>query len=248
MNKQKSIAFATALVLMAGGVILLNHFRSHRILGLPGVKTAPMAASANLKVLLPEQVLDYNSEEVETPAIVTNTLPKDTSFGQRHYKAPDGFEAVINVVLMGTDRTSLHKPQFCLEGQGWTIDQRASTSTKVAMNRPVAYDLPVVKLIASKEGLIDGQRVVARGIYVYWYVADGAMSASTSGFERMWWMTWKLLRTGVLQRWAYVSYFATCAPGREDVTFDRIKQLIAASAPEFQLTPSAREASVAASQ
>jgi hypothetical protein len=248
MKKQKSIAFATALVLMAGGVILLNHFRSHRELGLPGVKTAPIAGSANLKVLLPERVLDYNSEEAEIPAIVTNTLPKDTSFGLRIYKAGDGFETQVNVVLMGTDRTSLHKPQFCLEGQGWTIDQRASISTKVAMKRPVPYDLPVVKLIATKEGLIEGQRVVARGIYVYWYVADGAISASASGFERMWWMTWKLLRTGVLQRWAYVSYFATCSPGREDATFNRIKELIAASAPEFQLTPPPGETAVAASQ
>jgi Protein of unknown function (DUF3485) len=246
MKKQKSIAFAMALVLMAGGVILLNHFRSHRELGLPGVKTASIAGSANLKVLLPEQVLDYNSEEVEIPAIVTNTLPKDTSFGQRIYKAGDRFETQVNVVLMGTDRTSLHKPQFCLEGQGWTIDQGASTSTTVAMKRPVAYNLPVVKLIASKEGLIDGQRVVARGIYVYWYVADGTISASTSGFERMWRMTWTLLRTGVLQRWAYISYFATCPPGREDATFNRIKELIAASVPEFQLTPAPHEAAVAA--
>lgn len=247
MKKQKSIAFATALVLIAGGVILLNHFRTHRKLGLPGVKTAPIAGSANLKVLLPERVLDYDSEETEIPEIVTNTLPRDTSFGQRIYKAGDGFKTQVNVVLMGTDRTSLHKPQFCLEGQGWSIDQLASISTKVAMKSPVPYDLPVVKLIASKEGLIDGQHVVARGIYVYWYVADGAISASASGFERMWWMTWKLLRTGVLQRWAYVSYFATCPPGQEEATFKRIKELIAASAPEFQLTPAPGETALAAS-
>jgi len=246
MNRQKWVIFGAALVLMAGGVTLLGHLRSHQRLGLPAVKTTPIAGSANLHVLLPERVLDYDSAEVEIAEIVTNTLPRDTSFGQRLYKAPDGFEILGNVVLMGKDRTSLHKPQFCLQGQGWNVDQNASRSMTIGVQKPVSYDLPVVKLIATKEDSVGGKRVLARGVYVYWYVADGALSASTSGFQRMWWMTWNLLRTGVLQRWAYVSYFAACPPGQEDAAFERIKQLIAASVPEFQLTPAPRETPVAA--
>ncbi len=246
MNKQKWVVFTTALCLMAAGVGLLSHLRSHQKLGRPGVKTVPIADGSSVRVVLPPHVLNYDSQEIEQDAIVTNTLPKDTCFGQRLYKAPDGFETAVNVVLMGTDRTSLHKPQFCLEGQGWSIDQAASLTTKVPIQRPVLYDLPVVKLIARKQTEIDGQRTLACGVYVYWYVADGALSASTSGFQRMWLMTWNLLRTGVLQRWAYVSYFATCAPGQEDATFERMKTFIAASAPEFQLTPAPRETPVAA--
>ena len=46
-----------------------------------------------------------------------------------------------------------------------------------------------------------------------------------------------LFRTGVLQRWAMISYFAVCAPGQEEATFERLKKFIAASAPEFQLVP-----------
>jgi hypothetical protein len=46
-----------------------------------------------------------------------------------------------------------------------------------------------------------------------------------------------LLRTGVLQRWAYVSYFSVCEPGQEDATFARMEKLIAASVPAFQLPP-----------
>jgi len=246
MKNQKWVVFTVALSLMASGVGLLSHLRSHQRLGLPGVRTAPIAGSANLDIVLPEQVLDYDSEVLEIPAIVTNTLPKDTSFGQRLYKAPDGFQALVNVVLMGTDRTSLHKPQFCLEGQGWTIDQGASSTTTVQVQRPVQYDLPVVKLIATKKIEENGQRLIARGVYVYWYVADNALSASASGFQRMWWTTLNLLRTGIMQRWAYVSYFAACAPGQEEATFERMKTFIAASAPQFQLTPAPHEAAVAA--
>ncbi len=99
-------------------------------------------------------------------------LPQDTSFGQRLYRAPDGFQTSVSVVLMGSDRTSLHKTEFCLEGQGWRIDRSASKETTVPMDRPYAYDLPVMKFIATKEVTVNGQSVTARGIYVLWFVAD----------------------------------------------------------------------------
>jgi hypothetical protein len=60
---------------------------------------------------------------------------------------------------------------------------------------------------------------------------------TTDNFQRMWWLARDLLRTGVLQRWAYVSYFSVCAPGQEDAAFERMNKLIAASVPEFQAPP-----------
>jgi hypothetical protein len=86
-----------------------------------------------------------------------------------------------------------------------------------------------------------GQPVTVRGVYVYWFVADGALSGDMSGRERMWWMAKHLLQTGELQRWAYVSCLAVCLPGQEDATFERVKKFIAASVPEFQMTPKAGE-------
>jgi hypothetical protein len=153
----------------------------------------------------------------------------------------------LSVVLMGGDRTSLHKPQFCLEGQGYRIDQAASSEENIHIDRPYPYDLPVVKLLSTKEAVdANGRKQGWRGVYVYWFVADGAVSASVSGFERMWWMARELARTGVLQRWAYVSCLARCAPGQEEATFQRMKQLIAASVPDFQLTPSAPQTTASA--
>jgi hypothetical protein len=46
-----------------------------------------------------------------------------------------------------------------------------------------------------------------------------------------------LLHSATLQRWAYVSYFAGCEPGGEAAAFERVKRLIVASVPEFQLPP-----------
>jgi hypothetical protein len=68
-------------------------------------------------------------------------------------------------------------------------------------------------------------------------VADDALSNDRSGFGRMWSMARQLVFTGVLQRWAYVRFYAFCEPGQEDATFAQIKQMITASVPQFQLTP-----------
>lgn len=240
MNKQKTILLALTLAMIAGTGWFLAHIHSFQRLGKPGVKTRPLAGSQNLEVVLPEHVLDYDSEPIPLAEIVTNTLPPDTSFGQRAYTAPDGFWIQTSVVLMGGDRTSLHKPQFCFEGQGFQLGPSAYSTQAVPIERPYPYELSVGRLIGQRQGV--------RAVYVYYYVADGALSASATGAQRMWWMARDLIRTGVLQRWAYVSYFASCEPGKEEATFERMKTFIAASAPEFQLTPSAREAAVAASK
>jgi hypothetical protein len=239
MTQRKWLLFGVALLLIGGTAGFLSHLRLHQALGKPGVKTHPVPGSIRLQVDLPERVPGYESQFVATDEITSNTLPQDTSFGERVYTAPDHFQMAINVVLMGADRTSLHKPQLCLSGQGWMIDHTASEETAVAIERPFPYDLPVVKLVANGDKMVEGRRQTYRGIYVYWFVADDSMSASISGMERMWLMASNLLRTGVLQRWAYVSCFAVCLPGQEDATFERMKKLIAAAVPEFQLTPRA---------
>jgi hypothetical protein len=236
MNKQKWIILLSTLALIGGTATVLAGLRAKQKLGPPAVKTNPLPDDPQrLEVLLPERVLDYTSESVEVAKIVLDTLPRDTSFGQRRYKAPDGFVADMNVVLMGTDRTSLHKPEFCLEGQGWHVDAASGGVSTIHMERPCAYDLPVMKLMARREITDNGQPVSLSGIYVYWFVAPNEYTAHH--WQRMWWMAEDLLRTGVLQRWAYISCFHVCPPGLEDASFERMKKLIAASAPEFQLTP-----------
>jgi len=239
MNRKNTVIFAIALLLIGGTAGLLTNLRAHQKLGLPGVKTTPLAGSIRLEVELPSDVMDYDSEPVPEPQIVLDYLPKDTSFGQRLYTAPNGLQTMVNVVLMGTDRTSLHKPQFCLQGQGWRIDDNVSREVNVHLDRPCSYDLPVMKLLASRVVTLKGQQVPLRGVYVYWFVAQDQFTAKH--WQRMWWMARDLFRTGVLQRWAYVSCLSVCSPGQEEATFEQMKKLIIASVPEFQLTPEVRQ-------
>jgi hypothetical protein len=237
MNKQKWIIVILALGLMGGTAALLTRLQATQKLGQPAVKTTPIPGSQRLQVQLPERVLDCASEAIEVDKTTLGWLPQDTSFGQRVYKATDGFQTAVNVVLMGSDRTSIHKTEFCLEGQGWVIDRGATEQMTVRMDRPFPYDLPVMRFVATKQVTVQGQPVTARGIYVLWFVADND-EYTARHWQRMWWMARDLCRTGVLQRWAMIAYFTACAPGQEDATFERMKKFIAVSAPEFQLVPS----------
>ncbi len=233
MNPQKWILAVVAIALTAASAGVLIRLKSHQRLGAPGVKTVALPDGRIARVELPERVLDYESKFILPEAIVTNILPRDTSYGQRLYTAPDGFWIQISVVLMGSDRTSLHKPEFCLRGAGWQID--SSEELTVPMTRPHPYDLPVIRKLVTKQVEINGQPTTARGIYVYWFVADHALSGDANGAQRMWWMARNLLTTGVLQRWAYVTCFAVCPPGQEEAAFERMNKFMAAAVPEFQL-------------
>ena len=143
-----------------------------------------------------------------------------------------------SVVLMGQDRTSIHKPEYCLPGQGFTIDLREVVT--IPIQQPHIYDLQVMKLTTSKTALDrNGREVPVRGVYIYWFVADGKLA--THHLDRMWMMTKGLLSEGVLQRWAYVTYFAICNPGDEDATFDKMARFIAESVPKFQTTTGPRK-------
>lgn len=246
MIRRKWVLLGVVFLMMGGAAGMLAHLRAHQKLGRPGVRTSPLPGSNRLQVELPERVLDYKSEAIAVEKLVLDFLPADTSFGQRLYTAPDDAWIRLSVVLMGSDRTSLHKPQYCLGGSGLRIEEALSTEEKVPIERPRPYDLPVTKLITTAVGSVSDPRDAPRVIYTYWFVADGEVTARHS--QRMWWMVRDLVRTGVLQRWAYVACFAACAPGQEDATFERMKRFIAAAVPEFQLTARPAEAAVAAGQ
>jgi hypothetical protein len=227
------------LALVSGTAWFLSGVKRNQRLGEPGlivVNEPTFNPEGRLiqtnSVFLPRDVPGYASVEVAITDAEADWLPEDTVYGRREYKSNDHFRALCSVVLMGMDRTSIHKPQYCLTGQGWLIEK--SETAVVDIPKPHPYDLNVMKLTASKQ-VEDksGRALQVKGIYVYWFVADGQLTHQHG--ERMWWMARDMVLTGVLQRWAYVTYFSVCLPGQEEATYIRLKELIAASVPEFQL-------------
>ena len=231
---QKWVILFVVLVLIAGTAGALTWLRAHQILGQPGIRATPIPGSPRMKIDLPERVLDFTSTNVPESEVELGYFPKDTSYVRRIYQLPEGFWVSGTIILMGADRTSIHQPKYCLPGQGWHIDDEQQM--KLSIDGPPAYELPVMKWIVSTTApMPDGRQQDLRGLYVFWFVADNEQTTSDARFQC--YLFRDLLFSGVLQRWAYVSYFAVCAPGQEEATFARMKKLIAASVPEFQLPP-----------
>ena len=70
---------------------------------------------------------------------------------------------------------------------------------------------------------------------MYWFVDADRYTPLHA--QRLLWMAQDVLLKGELDRWAYITFFSVCAPGQEDATFERMKKLITAAVPEFQLVP-----------
>ena len=199
-------------------------------LPLPGEDGKPVTSQS---ISFPETVGDFRSTLKPITKMELDWLPRDTIFGRRAYSAKDGFEALVTGVLMGTDRTSIHKPEFCLPSQGFRIVR--SLSKEIRVDRPHPYSLPVMRLDALREGkLANGQMARVGAVYVYWFVSENRLS--NDHLQRMGWLALDLIRTGELQRWAYVGCLALCHPGQEDATYVRLERLIQGIVPEFQST------------
>jgi hypothetical protein len=247
MNRRAVILTSVLLVMIGAAAAFIRLNRSWQHLGKPGVLVADQPLYAvdatlatnepflvtNISIPLPEKVLDFESHAEPVRKMELDLLPKDTTFGRRSYHRTNEPPIACQVVLMGADRSSIHKPQFCLRGTGFTITE--STPMKVPITQPHHYDLPVRRLKLRRQ-FSDNTGAVqsSYGIFVYWFVADGKLT--DSHYERVLLTARDLLTTGVVQRWAYVLTFTPCASGQEDAAYERVKEFIAAAAPKFQIT------------
>jgi len=237
MKNQKWLILFVVFALIAGTAGILSWLKGHQRLGNPGIIAARIPGSALMKIDLPECVLDYTSTNAPESELELGYFPKDTSYARRLYQAPDGFGVSTIIILMGADRTSIHRPEYCLLGQGWSIEKK--TRVIIPVDGEFHYELPVMKWVISKTfESRDGQKQKIMGIYVFWFVADN--EEATGNIQLQYYLMRDLLCGGVLQRWAYISCFAVCAPGQEDAAFERMRKLIAGSVPQYQKPPRSR--------
>ena len=235
MKQSKWLVLAVALCMTAatGGYLAHQHMR----LGAPGVKVGPGLlydetghVAARQSVLLPEIIPGFRSKNLPVTRVELGALPKDTTFGRKMY-SNGHLNVQTSVVLMGSDRTSIHQPQYCLDAQGWRIEK--TDPVLLQMEHPSPYQMSVLKLTASREEKDKfNQPIQWKGIYVYWFVSGDRITSNQGA--RLWSIAKTVLEKGELERWAYISYFATCLPGQEEATFEQLERFIQASAPEFQ--------------
>lgn len=235
MTREKGMVVAVAVLLIAGTALALGYLKRHQRLGEPGVKVVAVPLldehgeeAAKETVYLPAEVEGYESRTIPMQRLVLDYLPPDTVYGQRRYQAEDGFWIQTSAVLMGADRTSIHQPQYCVTGVGYRIVQEEADLIRLEDG----MELPIRKLVAHGEFRGPNDTIVERNqVLVYWFVTKGSLTADHE--DRMWRLAMEQLKTGVLQRWAYITFQAPAIRGREDEAFARVVEFIRKTAPQF---------------
>ncbi len=235
--RSSNILAVMALALIAAAAWLVAGLASRQVLDAPGVAVSSLPLLdkegklvRSNSIALPKDLPGYTFERLPISEIELGSLPSDTIFGRGRYALLDGSWVQINVVLMGTDRTSIHRPEYCLTGVGWRI----RSQTELPFGGPGPGPGRVQRFDCRLKTEMNGRPVDVGGVYVFWFVSRDKETASH--WERQWWMVRDLVTRGVLQRWAYISFFSPCAPGEEDAAYQRVSELIRRVHPYFGVT------------
>jgi exosortase len=150
---------------------------------------------AGVKMVLPDSVPGYlGFDQAASPAELL-ILPKDTEIVRKRYIGGAPVDVGCEIVLSGTAKSSIHRPQVCLIAQGWTIRQEQSIAIALLDGRSQRVR---VLTIARTEG---GK--VYTGYYIYWYV--GKDRTTDNNFERIFLTSWDRVVRRINHRWAYVT-------------------------------------------
>lgn len=126
-------------------------------------------------------------------------LPKDTEFIKSAFTNEAGNRMFTSIVLSGQDRSSIHRPQRCLKGQGNSIvDERF---IDVPMEGRKSLQVAVIE-IERMRNTADGHQQY-HGYYAYWFVGQDRETASH--YSRMFWLGWDRVVRSVSHRWAYIA-------------------------------------------
>ncbi|MCA1962450.1 MAG: exosortase [Prosthecobacter sp.] len=200
--------------------------------------------AAGVIMQLPTAAGRFLGEPLPPDQAEKTLLPEDTQIVKMQYRSPGPPEmrdlAQVTLVLAGAERRSIHRPEVCLDGQGWSLIGSRVLPVEVRPGRV----LPVRDLRVEREiRTPDGGKKTLRGHYVYWFI--GTDVSTPSNTTRVWLSTWDNIARNVNHRWAYagITLWVTdnLEPSqssqrqRDDAATVRLaEEVIRAIAPHFQ--------------
>jgi EpsI family protein len=190
-----------------------------------------LAADGLNPVELPAFVgTEWIGRRAEVTPVEREILPPDTGFSRKLYVnvADQSVQVFLSIVLSGRDRTSIHRPELCLVGQGWTITSATSHEFRHPGKPGAVY--PATLLHVQREVSTPRGRVLVPQLVAYWFVNRDAVVATHA--ERLWRDAWDRLRLRG-DRWAYVLLQAD-ASGGESKALARMQEVLDRTLPAFQ--------------
>lgn len=165
--------------------------------------TRYLVANAGVRVELPLEIGTYQGRELEVMALEKKLLDEGVKLARTAYMNVQGRQIIASVILSGMIKRSLHRPEVCLPGQGWTIAE--SRPTQVSLKDGASFDATMLRIFVDKMGE-DGRRKRMRGVNIYWYVGSDDTTCA-SHYEHVFVTYRDAIFRNVNHRWAMVSIF-----------------------------------------
>ncbi len=176
--------------------------------------------------------IDWAGREYPVSKVEKDNLPPDTGFSRKSYVNllhPEQ-EVNISIVLSGKDRSSIHRPELCLVGQGWTIKDNFAHNFSVPEMKGGLLPTTVLRVEHSMYNANETE-VLIPALFAYWFV--GADTVVPTHGERLFQMARERLFGFNVNRWAYV-FAQTICPDGEDAGLERLQEVIALTIDQFQ--------------
>jgi exosortase len=229
-------AAAAVTVIAVGEMFFLHHLATMPPRGAAGVV---LAADGNNPVELPAFLgTEWAGRRVEVTAVERDILPADTGFSRKNYIAlgDPTKQVFVSIVLSGRDRTSIHRPEVCLVGQGWTITGTAEAKFKFPGDVQAGRVFPATLLHVQRSvaGVNGKSRPPVPQLVAYWFV-DADVAVATH-WARFWRDAWNRVVHARADRWAYVLLQTDAADG-EAAARARMQAVLDGTLPVFQRVP-----------
>jgi EpsI family protein len=168
-------------------------------------------------------------------AVERQILPPDTGFSRIEYAASrEAHHVLVSLVLSGRDRTSIHRPELCLVGQGWTIVGRTTRDFEYPGKAPFPGTvLHLEQRVNSPRG-----PVVVPNLVAYWFVGGDEVVATH--WQRLAYDAFNRVLHARADRWAYV-LVETDATDGEAAAIVRIQGVLNETLPAFQKVSGAQK-------
>jgi len=198
---------------------------------------------AGIVLNLPDQLQGMDGTEIPVSPEEIALLPKDTTFAKKSYAQPEnGIVVSAQIVLGGADKRSIHRPEVCLPGQGWTIKSTQPITVPLSTGK----NLSVTKLLLSRPHQTGPQTFKPlQLVFLYWFVSKDF--STSSHFTRILTNAWDMLVHNKLNRWAYIIVSAPVLEGftangkSEEETIALLKTFTAEMAPAIMKSEGAKE-------
>lgn len=227
---------------MAGVVCVLaigEVFFLARLAGLPprGQVGVRLAADGQNPVELPVFLgTEWIGRRTEVTASEREILPPDTGYSRKDYVAvaDPARRVFLSIVLSGHDRSSIHRPELCVVGQGWTIK---AVAEHYFSSPGGAGSFPATILYVQREVQTSRGPVVMPQLIAYWFVGGDTVEATY--WRRLARDAWNRVMHARADRWAYV-LMQTDARDGETAALDRMQAVLNQTLPVFANGQAAR--------